>query len=122
MGSYKPPFTKRLKRRQQEIEQMQKVAAVRKAQALKQADPHYDPDIEEAIRARTAGGQFVGDDPATPKVNEAWEGGTAPSAEAPELTMANLKKDLATAAESMGIEVDPKWNKQAILDAIEAAS
>jgi hypothetical protein len=124
MGSYKPPFTKKLKRRQHEIELMQKISAERKAQAAKQADPHYDPDIEEAIRARTAEGQFVGDDPATPEVNEAWEGGTAPSAEAEdvELSMANLKKELATAAEGMGIEVDPKWSKQAILNAIEAAS
>ena len=103
---------------------MQKIAAERREQAAKRADPYYDQDIEDAIRARDVEGRYAGDDPATPEVNEAWEGGTAPSAEAEdaELSMANLKKELATAAEGLGIEVDPKWNKQTILDAIEAAS
>ena len=29
-------------------------------------------------RARTEDGKFVADDPSTPDVNEAWEGGEAP--------------------------------------------
>jgi hypothetical protein len=37
-------------------------------------------DVEEAepVRARNEKGQLVGDDPSTPDVNEAWEGGVAP--------------------------------------------
>lgn len=38
-------------------------------------------DIEEEgepVRARNEKGQLVGDDPSTPDVNEAWEGGKAP--------------------------------------------
>jgi len=31
------------------------------------------------IRARNADGTLIGDDPSTPDVNEAWEGGKAPS-------------------------------------------
>lgn len=30
-------------------------------------------------RARNADGTLIGDDPSTPNVNEAWEGGVAPS-------------------------------------------
>ena len=33
---------------------------------------------EEPVRARNEKGQLVGDDPDTPDVNEAWEGGVAP--------------------------------------------
>ena len=32
----------------------------------------------EPVRARNKKGQLVGDDPSTPDVNEAWEGGEAP--------------------------------------------
>ena len=55
------------------------------------ADPAPEPDPEPAAaaapeapkparprkRARVEGGQFKGDDPATPETNEAWEGGDA---------------------------------------------
>jgi hypothetical protein len=34
---------------------------------------------EEPKRARTKKGQYRGDDKSTPDVNEAWEGGKAPS-------------------------------------------
>ena len=34
-------------------------------------------------RARKDDGKFEGDDPATPEVNEAWEGGKAPKKKAP---------------------------------------
>jgi hypothetical protein len=89
--------------------------------AAKIANPYYDVEAEERSRARTVEGQFVPDDPTTPAINEAWEGGTAPSdSEIPDMTF--LKADLKTAAEGMGIEVDPKWTKKAILEAIEAAS
>ena len=33
----------------------------------------------EPVRARNDKGQLVGDDPSTPDVNEAWEGGKAPA-------------------------------------------
>ena len=36
------------------------------------------PVVEEPKRARNEKGQLVGDDPDTPDVNEAWEGGEAP--------------------------------------------
>lgn len=35
------------------------------------------PAAKPKRRARQSGGQFKGDDPATPEVNEAWEGGDA---------------------------------------------
>ena len=36
----------------------------------------------EPKRARNEKGQLVGDDPDTPEVNEAWEGGKAPKKKA----------------------------------------
>ena len=42
-------------------------------------------DIEAEVepqRARNDKGQLVGDDPSTPDVNEAWEGGEAPKKKA----------------------------------------
>ena len=33
----------------------------------------------EPVRARNDKGQLMGDDPSTPDVNEAWEGGKAPT-------------------------------------------
>ena len=33
---------------------------------------------DEPVRARNDKGQLLGDDPSTPDVNEAWEGGEAP--------------------------------------------
>ena len=47
-----------------------------------------DPDLVDAqakvddlngVRARNDKGQLIGDDPSTPDVNEAWEGGKAPA-------------------------------------------
>jgi len=35
---------------------------------------------DEPVRARNEKGQLLGDDPTTPEVNEAWEGGEAPQA------------------------------------------
>lgn len=35
-------------------------------------------DEGEPVRARNDKGQLMGDDPSTPDVNEAWEGGKAP--------------------------------------------
>tara|TARA_Y100000114_G_scaffold38332_1_gene34008 strand:+ start:1118 stop:1414 length:297 start_codon:yes stop_codon:yes gene_type:complete len=35
--------------------------------------------VKTPTRARNADGTLVGDDPSTPDVNEAWEGGVAPS-------------------------------------------
>ena len=68
-----------------------KVAATQKAQnkaeeakrlgvALEAAP---SPVVEEPVRARDEDGHFVADDPSTPEVNEAWEGGKAPKKAAP---------------------------------------
>ena len=35
-------------------------------------------EVKEVKRARNDKGQLIGDDPSTPDVNEAWEGGKAP--------------------------------------------
>ena len=35
-------------------------------------------EVKEVKRARNDKGQLIGDDPDTPNVNEAWEGGKAP--------------------------------------------
>jgi len=37
-----------------------------------------EAEVKEVKRARNDKGQLVGDDPSTPDVNEAWEGGEAP--------------------------------------------
>jgi hypothetical protein len=37
-----------------------------------------EAEVKEVKRARNDKGQLVGDDPDTPDVNEAWEGGKAP--------------------------------------------
>jgi len=37
-----------------------------------------EADVKEVKRARNDKGQLIGDDPETPDVNEAWEGGKAP--------------------------------------------
>ena len=68
-----------------------KVAATQKAQnkaeeakrlgvALEAAP---SPVVEEPVRARDEDGHFVADDPSTPEVNEAWDGGKAPKKPAP---------------------------------------
>ena len=36
------------------------------------------PEVAEPERARNEQGHYVADDPSTPDVNEAWEGGKAP--------------------------------------------
>jgi hypothetical protein len=38
-----------------------------------------EAEVKEVKRARNDKGQLVGDDPDTPDVNEAWEGGKAPT-------------------------------------------
>ena len=68
-----------------------KVAATQKAQnkaeeakrlgVVVEAAP--SPVVEEPVRARDEDGHFVADDPSTPEVNEAWEGGEAPKKPAP---------------------------------------
>ena len=37
-----------------------------------------EAEVKEVKRARNDKGQLIGDDPSTPDVNEAWEGGEAP--------------------------------------------
>ena len=37
-----------------------------------------EADVKEVKRARNKKGQLIGDNPDTPDVNEAWEGGKAP--------------------------------------------
>ena len=47
-------------------------------------DPRVFKRVEaDPKRARNEKGQLVADDPSTPEVNEAWEGGKAPKAKAP---------------------------------------
>jgi hypothetical protein len=41
-------------------------------------DELSEVEVAEPVRARNERGQLVGDDPSTPDVNEAWEGGKAP--------------------------------------------
>ena len=41
--------------------------------------PVMETKASEPVRARNEKGQLVGDDPSTPNVNEAWEGGKAPT-------------------------------------------
>ena len=43
-----------------------------------QKPPAQEPAPKKPKRARTKKGQFKADDPSTPNVNEAWEGGKAP--------------------------------------------
>ena len=45
-------------------------------------DATVDVEAVEPKRARNEKGQLVGDDPSTPDVNEAWEGGEAPKKKA----------------------------------------
>jgi hypothetical protein len=46
----------------------------------------------EPVRARNDKGQLIGDDPSTPEVNEAWEGGEAPKPEAKKKTTKKTTK------------------------------
>ena len=47
-------------------------------------DPRVFSKVEaDPKRARNEKGHLVADDPSTPEVNEAWEGGKAPKAKAP---------------------------------------
>ena len=41
--------------------------------------PVMETKASKPVRARNEKGQLVGDDPNTPDVNEAWEGGKAPT-------------------------------------------
>ena len=45
----------------------------------------YTPPTKpiEPERARNDSGEFVGDDPSTPNVNEAWKGGKSPAKKPP---------------------------------------
>jgi len=68
-----------------------KVAATQKAQNKAEeakrlgvaVEAAPSPVVEEPVRARDEDGHFVADDPSTPEVNEAWEGGEAPKKPAP---------------------------------------
>lgn len=51
-----------------------------------------------AERARNDKGQLIGDDPSTPNVNEAWEGGVAPSKEDKKKASTNSKEAKAQKA------------------------
>jgi len=45
-------------------------------------EPVVVAQVTEAVRARDDNGRLVGDDKATPEVNEAWVGGKAPKKKA----------------------------------------
>ena len=51
-----------------------------------------DEVAEDPKRARNEDGTLIGDDPDTPDVNEAWEGGEAPKKKAPKKKKAPAKK------------------------------
>ena len=51
-----------------------------------------EPAPAKPKRARTKKGHFKADDPATPKVNEAWEGGKAPKPKKKKKTTTRKKK------------------------------
>ena len=42
-------------------------------------DPRVFKKVVDPVRARNDDGTLKGDDPSTPDVNEAWEGGKAPA-------------------------------------------
>ena len=54
-----------------------------------------DLDEGEPVRARNDKGHYVADDPSTPDVNEAWEGGEAPEEEKKETKKKTTKKTTA---------------------------
>ena len=82
-----------------------------------------DPSSEaagEPERARDEDGQFVGDDPATPAVNEAYVGGKAPAKRSwnPKDNKATLLK-VAKKAKIKGLSKDN--TKAEIIEALEKA-
>ena len=55
-------------------------------------DPRvYRKEADEPKRARNDKGQLIADDPSTPDVNEAWEGGEAPKKKAAPLKKATTR-------------------------------
>ncbi|SVB50973.1 uncharacterized protein METZ01_LOCUS203827 [marine metagenome] len=50
----------------------------RQAKSLIGALPDVEAPVKKPARARKADGKLKADDPSTPDVNEAWEGGKAP--------------------------------------------
>tara|TARA_R110002050_G_scaffold28015_1_gene72368 strand:+ start:517 stop:789 length:273 start_codon:yes stop_codon:yes gene_type:complete len=50
-----------------------------------------EPESSTPKRARTPKGKLKSDDPSTPEVNEAWEGGKAPKKKAPAKKKAKKK-------------------------------
>ena len=49
------------------------------ARSLIGALPDVEAPVKKPARARGKGGKLKADDPSTPEVNEAWEGGKAPA-------------------------------------------
>ena len=78
---------------------------------------------DEPERARDDEGHFVADDPDTPEVDEAWEGGDAPEKSLQDsITMELLKKTLVAVAEYFDPPLDTKGqNKAQLVDAIHEA-
>jgi len=54
--------------------------------------PALEAPVKKPARARGKGGKLKADDPSTPEVNEAWEGGKAPKKKAPAKKKAAKKK------------------------------
>lgn len=78
---------------------------------------------DEPERARDDEGHFVADDPDTPEVDEAWEGGDAPEKSLQDsVTMELLKKTLVAVAEYFDPPLDTKGqNKAQLVEAIHEA-
>ena len=64
----------------------------RQATSLIGAIPPAEAPIKKPARARMADGKLQADDPSTPEVNEAWEGGKAPKKKAPAKKKRKAKK------------------------------
>jgi len=58
-------------------------------------DDVSDVEAGEPVRARNDKGHYVADDPSTPDVNEAWEGGEAPAEEKKATKKKTTKKTTA---------------------------
>jgi|2_EtaG_2_1085320.scaffolds.fasta_scaffold03738_3 hypothetical protein len=64
----------------------------RQATSLIGALPDAEAPVKKPARARGKGGKLKADDPSTPEVNEAWEGGKAPKKKAPKKKAPAKKK------------------------------
>jgi len=88
-----------------------------KGKAKKMAAPAPPAPPEPAARARATDGKLVGDNPATPEVDEAWKDGAGP-----EWTTKDNKAQLLKVAQDRGIEGLSMTNtKKELIKALEGS-